>query len=360
MVPNLWEYNRKIVFYAHAYIALILTREKNGVIVGVQAPEKGLFIHPIIAQKEQAMSKKIPTAEEIAEMKVPELRQHAHREKINLEGRDKKADIQEAILKHHGLAAPEGAETQPADGAPAGGPGENDASKTVQTQGDSDEPDAQGDNEDGNDDIAESTAETAAALDKALGGDGLTIHKTASVGKTEQPLKIEKPLSEDENEELAQKQIKAAEDATGLKQSVTQLPPGGTESPGEYDLDGDDQTLIGSSRQPSDFQLGDGTKVSLGDVVCEAHRRTGLSVEKWNQLPDDAREAQISEVVTDMETKGAGIIQKASTKPKSVKEALEGLLAHEHTVRELLRSHPAAIRGWNDAVNDAKRALAKA
>jgi len=289
------------------------------------------------------MSKKIPTVKEIDEMTVPQLRQHAQREKINLEGRDKKGDIQEAILKYHGYdsapAAPEGAETEGADGQAAGGPGEDDASKTVQTQGDSDEPPALGENGDGADD---STAATAVKLDAALGGGA-------------QPVQPEKPLSEDQNEELAAKQVKAAEKATGLKQSVTKLPvPGAEEGEDESHY----QTLIGSDRQPSEFDLGEGGKVPLGDVVCEAHRRTGLTIDQWNQLPDAAREAQISEVVTELETKGAGIIKKAPGKPKSVKEALEGLLAHEHTVRELMRAHPTAVRGWNDAVNEAKRALA--
>lgn len=259
------------------------------------------------------MSKKIPTAEEIAEMKVPELRQHAHREKINLEGRDKKADIVESILKHHGLEVPA-----------AGAEG--------------DEPQAQGETDGGDD----STAATAVKLDAALGGGA-------------KPVEPEKPISKDENEELAAKQVKASEEATGLKQAATQLPVPGVAIDAE---EGDDQELVGSGSQPAEFLLADGVKVSLGDVVREAHRRTGLSAAKWNQLPDAAREAQISEVVTDLETKGAGIIKKAAGKPKSVKEALEGLLAHEHTVRELMRAHPAAARGWNDAVNEAKRALA--
>lgn len=56
-------------------------------------------------------------------------------------------------------------------------------------------------------------------------------------------------------------------------------------------------SLLGSSVQPASFELSDGSVLSLGDVVGRAHAASGLSVEDWNALEDNAREALIAENV---------------------------------------------------------------
>ncbi len=55
--------------------------------------------------------------------------------------------------------------------------------------------------------------------------------------------------------------------------------------------------LVGSSVQPESFELSDGSVLSLGEVVGRAHAASGLSVEHWNALEVDAREALIAETV---------------------------------------------------------------
>ncbi len=60
-------------------------------------------------------------------------------------------------------------------------------------------------------------------------------------------------------------------------------------------------TLIGSSVQPSIVSLTGNKTVPLGEVVAAAHRASGLSVEEWNELQGDEREALISSMVTTME-----------------------------------------------------------
>lgn len=55
--------------------------------------------------------------------------------------------------------------------------------------------------------------------------------------------------------------------------------------------------LLGSSVQPASVELPDGTVLTLGDVVGQAHVASGLSVEDWNALEDSAREALIAETV---------------------------------------------------------------
>lgn len=55
--------------------------------------------------------------------------------------------------------------------------------------------------------------------------------------------------------------------------------------------------LLGSNALPASFELPDGTVLTLGDVVGKAHEASGLSVEDWNALEDNAREALIAETV---------------------------------------------------------------
>jgi hypothetical protein len=53
------------------------------------------------------------------------------------------------------------------------------------------------------------------------------------------------------------------------------------------------QALLGSSVQPSILYTVDG-EVTLGEVVCAAHTKSGLTVEAWNALPDAEREDLIA------------------------------------------------------------------
>ena len=53
----------------------------------------------------------------------------------------------------------------------------------------------------------------------------------------------------------------------------------------------DDETLLGSSLQPAEFKLADGSTLSLGDVVRTAFEQSGLSTNKsWNDLSEEDRE----------------------------------------------------------------------
>lgn len=60
------------------------------------------------------------------------------------------------------------------------------------------------------------------------------------------------------------------------------------------------ETLFGSSKQPSTWTLNDGSVLQLGTVVQIAHERSGLSVEDWNKQPQDTIEEKIADVVTEM------------------------------------------------------------
>lgn len=64
-------------------------------------------------------------------------------------------------------------------------------------------------------------------------------------------------------------------------------------------------TLLGSSLQPSRFEFADGSELSLGDVVSKAHAASGLSVEAWNELSGNAREAAIAETVQGLTAESA-------------------------------------------------------
>jgi hypothetical protein len=222
------------------------------------------------------------TAEELNEKTVPQLRQLAHRETINLEGRDKKSDIVETILK--ALEARAAAE-QPAENPPAG------------------------------DDAAPPADEgSTPPADEPPATDETPPPPPASSAEKKKPAKEEKATA--------------------------------------------DESILGSSVQPAVFKMADGTSVPLGKVVAEAHRRTRLTPEAWNELPDAAREAQISQVVQELETKGAGILLNDEG-TKTPDEALLELLKFEHAVRATLAAQPVQLAHWNKAVLHAKRALAK-
>lgn len=60
-------------------------------------------------------------------------------------------------------------------------------------------------------------------------------------------------------------------------------------------------TLIGSNIQPTTISLTGSKTVPLGEVVAAAHRASGLSLEEWNELQGDEREAMISSMVGQME-----------------------------------------------------------
>jgi hypothetical protein len=56
-------------------------------------------------------------------------------------------------------------------------------------------------------------------------------------------------------------------------------------------------TLLGSSLQPARFEFADGSELSLDDVVRKAHAASGLTVEAWNEMSEEAREMAIVETV---------------------------------------------------------------
>jgi hypothetical protein len=58
------------------------------------------------------------------------------------------------------------------------------------------------------------------------------------------------------------------------------------ENPGEQN----DEMLIGSSVLASTYEIA-GETVQLGAIVAAAHELSGMTVEEWNELPNDDREA---------------------------------------------------------------------
>lgn len=56
-------------------------------------------------------------------------------------------------------------------------------------------------------------------------------------------------------------------------------------------------TLIGSDKLPATTTLPNGNEVTAGDVVARAHKDSALSVEDWNQLPQEERDLFIDEAL---------------------------------------------------------------
>lgn len=59
------------------------------------------------------------------------------------------------------------------------------------------------------------------------------------------------------------------------------------------------QCLLGSSTIPAVTAIGD-RDVQLGEIVCEAFKASGLSVDDWNSLSDAERDEILSAQITEM------------------------------------------------------------
>lgn len=60
--------------------------------------------------------------------------------------------------------------------------------------------------------------------------------------------------------------------------------------PAKGKRDDNAETLLGSSTLPSTIVINDARSAQLGEVVTEAHKASGLTVDAWNALPNDQRE----------------------------------------------------------------------
>lgn len=63
------------------------------------------------------------------------------------------------------------------------------------------------------------------------------------------------------------------------------------------DLAARNETLIGSSNQPSIIDLTGNRTVTLGEVVDQAHRASALTMAEWNELEQAEREAKIADQI---------------------------------------------------------------
>jgi len=111
----------------------------------------------------------------------------------------------------------------------------------------------------------------------------------------------------------------------------------------------DAPTLFGSSVQPASWNLPDGSVLQLSDVVAEAHKRSGTTVEGWNSLTQDEREKCIANIVEELVPFESGFsVKKKRTKSgfmfvvvdKNGKAASE-----EFETEELATDHIKVIEG---------------
>lgn len=62
----------------------------------------------------------------------------------------------------------------------------------------------------------------------------------------------------------------------------------------QADANGEPAALLGSDNFENEYEIGDET-VPLGDLVGGAFEKSGRSVEDWNSLPDEERDALIAD-----------------------------------------------------------------
>jgi hypothetical protein len=90
-------------------------------------------------------------------------------------------------------------------------------------------------------------------------------------------------------QKIADRQDEAVKEA-----AIADLAKREEEAAAQAEADRIASTLLGSSILASSYTAGEVT-LSLGDIVAEAHKRTGLTVTGWNKLDDAKRESLLSE-----------------------------------------------------------------
>lgn len=107
-----------------------------------------------------------------------------------------------------------------------------------------------------------------------------------------------------------------------------------------------EQMLLGSSTLPSLIEVG-GEQVQLGTVVAAAQAASGLSVEDWNKLSEEARDQHLNQQVDAMRQRGAAMAEAEAERVRSEQEAAaqaerERLAAEEAAERQ--RAEEAAVQ----------------
>lgn len=77
--------------------------------------------------------------------------------------------------------------------------------------------------------------------------------------------------------------------------------------------------LYGSSVLPAEVEVGGPNPVQLGLIVASAHERSGFTVEDWNALTDEEREALLNAEVERLKSNNAVLNDLAEKAPKDVR-----------------------------------------
>lgn len=107
------------------------------------------------------------------------------------------------------------------------------------------------------------------------------------------------------------------------------------------------ETLYGSSIQPSIFEMEDGTTLQLGEVVLKAYEESYAdTAEEWNGLGDEEREALIQAVIDKLPLKKS----KEPEETKTEAPDLSGLVKM-HKDGKTINAHPDIVKhhqgnGW--------------
>lgn len=60
------------------------------------------------------------------------------------------------------------------------------------------------------------------------------------------------------------------------------------------------ETLSGSNTLPAVVEIAPGKSVQLGEIIAFAHAASGLTVEAWNGLAEEERDAHLNKAVADL------------------------------------------------------------
>lgn len=121
-------------------------------------------------------------------------------------------------------------------------------------------------------------------------------------------------------------------------------------------------TLNGSNTLPSEIRIGwddandQAITITLGDLVSKAHAESGLSVEEWNLLDEDDRDARLEAF--------ADTLRKPADQPVAVVEAARTIKDKPYKVRNprdgkthliYAQTQAGAIRGVREHLDGAEK-----
>lgn len=124
-----------------------------------------------------------------------------------------------------------------------------------------------------------------------------------------------------------------------------------TETPSATNKPANEETLNGSNTLPADIKIAEGETVQLGEIVMKAHARSELTVDAWNALPEDDRDALLAKEIEHAKAEVTG----PAPAPEGANEAASS--GSQGTVEPASKADAKMAEGKPASTNDQTEAV---